>query len=65
MGPTLVIPSETCSYRKDTTHPPGKPESDAEAIDDSEFIKTLFPTAYKAMYKEPEKSDEGPENVDG
>lgn len=38
------------------------------AIDDSEFIKTLFPTAYKSMYKEPEKIDEGPEgteNVDG
>jgi hypothetical protein len=41
---------------------------DVQAIDDSEFIKTLFPTAYKSMYKEPEKIDEGPEgteNVDG
>ena len=32
------------------------------AIDDSEFIKTLFPTAYKSMYKEPQsKIEEEPE----
>ena len=34
----------------------------AQAIDDSEFIKTLFPTAYKSMYKEPQsKIEEDPE----
>ena len=36
-----------------------------QAIDDSEFIKTLFPTAYKSMYKEPERIDEGDEGNEG
>lgn len=39
----------------------------AQAIDDSEFIKTLFPTAYKSMYKgsdEPNVEEVPNEKVD-
>ena len=34
-----------------------------QAIDDSEFIKTLFPTAYKSMYREEDGKEEEAEDA--
>ena len=43
-------------------------ETETQAIDDSEFIKTLFPTAFKSIYGQEEKENEengGNERTEG